>query len=235
MKIASYQKFTLVDYPGKIATTVFTIGCNFRCPFCHNPELVNGPQLAIADKKTEKEFFEFLKKRAGKLEAVCITGGEPSLQLDIIEFMKKIKDVNYLVKLDTNGTNPDVIEKALTEKVVDFIAMDIKSSLQNYHKAVNTKVDLDKIKLSVDLIKNSGIDYEFRTTVVPGIHTYKDFDEIAKWLKGAEHYSLQEYRDQKILDENLRQKTANKTLDLDKIKKTISKNFKKMEIRKYNE
>lgn len=235
MKIASYQKFTLVDYPGKIATTIFTIGCNFRCPFCHNPELVISPQIAIADNKIEKEFFEFLKKRVGKLEAVCITGGEPSLQPDIVEFMKKIKDLNYLVKLDTNGTRPVVIEKALKMKVVDFIAMDIKNSLQHYHKTVNTQVNLNKIKLSVDLIKNSGINYEFRTTVVPGIHTYKDFDEIAKWLRGANHYSLQEYRDKKILDENLRQKTADKVLDLNKIKKTISKNFKKMEIRRYSE
>ena len=226
MNIASFQKFTMVDYPGKIATTVFTMGCNFRCPFCHNPELVIGPQLSVHNNDIEKIFFNFLEKRKGKLEAVCITGGEPTLQSDLIEFMQKIKEAGYLVKLDTNGTRPDIIKKAIDENVVDYIAMDIKNSLKKYNETVGgVGVDLDRIKMSVNLIKNSGIDYEFRTTVVPGIHIEKDFNEIAKWLNGSKKYSLQVYRDFKILDPKLKKKTIGKTLNLKKIKNKISKNF----------
>ncbi len=231
MNIASFQKFTLVDYPGKIATTVFTVGCNFRCPFCHNPELVVGAQIISGGSKIEKEFFDFLKKRVGKLEAVCITGGEPTLQPDIIEFMKKIKEIGYLVKLDTNGTRPDVIRKSLKEKSVDYVAMDIKNSPKNYNKTVNANVDMDRIRLSVDLIRNSEIEYEFRTTVVPGIHTYKDFEEIAKWLSGVKKYSLQVYRDFKILNPKLKERTIGKTLNLNKIKKIISKKINEVAIK----
>ncbi len=235
MNIASYQKFTLVDYPGKIATTVFTVGCNFRCPFCHNPELVVGSQMVVAESKMEKEFFDFLRERKGKLEAVCITGGEPTLQSDILEFMGKIKELGYLVKLDSNGTRPDILKKAMDEKIVDYVAMDIKNNLDGYEKTVATKVDLGRIKLSVELLKNGRVDYEFRTTVVPGLHSEKDFLKIAKWLKGAKKYCLQEYRDQKILDPKLKDKTKGKNIDLDKIKKQIASDFQKVEIRKYSE
>jgi len=235
MNIASYQKFTLVDYPGKIATTVFTVGCNFRCPFCHNPELVIGNQLPVANSQIKEEFFEFLKERKGKLEAVCITGGEPTIQPDIVEFIKKIKSLDFLVKLDSNGTRPDILKKVIDENIVDFIAMDIKNDLKNYKKTVGAKVDLERIKLSVELLKNGGVDYEFRTTVVPGIHQERNFLEIAKWLDGAKKYCLQEYREQKILDPNLKEKTKNKKLDLDKIKKNIVARFQKVEVRKYSD
>lgn len=236
MNIASFQKFTMVDYPGKIATTVFTVGCNFRCPFCHNPELVIGSQLSLyANNKIEKEFFDFLKQRRGKLEAVCITGGEPTLQPDLLEFMRKIKELGYLVKLDSNGTRPDIIKKALDRGVVDYIAMDIKNTPGKYNETVGeVGVDLERIKLSVELLKRGLVDYEFRTTVVPGIHTEKDFLEIAEWLAGAEKYFLQEYRDRKILNPGLRKKTAGKILDLDKIKTKIADKISSVEIRKYH-
>jgi len=231
MILGGYQKLTLIDYPGKIATTVFTVGCSFRCPFCHNPELVN---LRLAhDEKSEKEFFQFLAKRKGKLEGVCITGGEPTIQPDIIEFIKKIKRRGFLVKLDSNGTRPDVLKKVIDEKLVDFIAMDIKSQLKKYDKMTGTKVDKARIKLSVELIMNSKIPYEFRTTVVPGLHTEKDFEGIAEWIKGARAYYLQEYREeQKILDNNLKKKTKGKKIDLEKIQKKIENNFGKMGIRR---
>jgi len=230
MILGGYQKLTLIDYPGKIATTVFTVGCSFRCPFCHNPELVN---LRLAhDEKSEKEFFDFLKKRKGKIEGICITGGEPTIQPDLVDFIKKIKKLGFKIKLDTNGSRPDVLKKLLDAKLLDFVAMDIKNSLKRYNKTIGNKVDTDRIKLSVDLIRNSRLPYEFRTTVVPGIHSEKDFDEIAKWIKGAKSYYLQEYREIKILDPKLKKKTKGQKIDLEKIKKKIEKNFDKMGIRR---
>lgn len=231
MVLAGFQKLTLLDYPGKIATTVFTLGCSFRCPFCHNPELVD---LRLAhNEESEKEFFAFLAKRKGKLEGVCITGGEPTIQSDIIKFIKKIKKAGFLVKLDSNGTRPDVLKKIIDAKLVDYIAMDIKSQLANYDKVTGSLVDKDRIKLSVDLIMRSHIPYEFRTTVVPGLHSEKDFVEIAKWIKGAKNYFLQEYREeQKILDPNLKKITKGQKIDLEKIQKKIAKNFGKMGVRR---
>jgi pyruvate formate lyase activating enzyme len=234
MNIGGYQKLTLIDFPGTIATTIFTVGCNFRCPFCHNPELVLGAgKLASGmENKTEQEFFAFLKKRQGKIEGVCITGGEPTLQPDLIEFVKKVRALGYLVKLDTNGARPDILKKMLDLKLLDFVAMDIKNQLKNYSKTVGVKVDIERIKLSIDLIRNSRVPYEFRTTVVPGIHTEKDFLEIAKWLSGAKAYYLQEYREAVILDKNLKKKTKGKKIDLEKIQTQIEKNFGKMGIRR---
>jgi len=231
MILGGYQKLTLIDYPGKIATTVFTVGCSFRCPFCHNPELVDSRQFMVQG-KLEKEFFDFLKKRKGKLEGVCITGGEPTIQRDIIDFIKKIKKLGFLVKLDSNGTRPDILRKVIAEKLVDFIAMDIKNQPKNYDKTVGVKGDIKRIKLSADLIMRSKIPYEFRTTVVPGLHSEKDFEEIAKWIKGARAYYLQEYREIKILDPGLKKKTKGKTIDLEKIKEKIENNFGKMGIRR---
>lgn len=247
MILGGFQKLTLLDYPGKIAATVFTVGCSFRCPFCHNPELVN---LRLAhNEESEKVFFEFLKKRKGKLEGVCITGGEPTIQPDIVEFIQKVKKLGFSVKLDSNGTRPDVLKKLIDQKLVDYIAMDIKNSPEKYLSTAGIvetqfiasstatssaeRFMLDRIRLSVNLIRNSRIPYEFRTTVVPGLHTEKDFLEIAKWINGAQAYYLQEYREeQKILDPNLKKITRGKKIDLEKIKKSIDHNFGKMEIRR---
>ncbi len=231
MKIGAYQKLTLIDYPGKLAATVFTVGCNFRCPFCHNPELVSSIEYQVSS-MAEEDFFNFLEKRKGKLEGVCVTGGEPTIQPDIINFIERIKKLGYSVKLDTNGARPDVLKKIIDKKIVDFISMDIKSSRENYDRLAGVKVDMDRIDLSVNLIRNSRIDYEFRTTVVPGMHTEEDFKKIADWLKGAKKYCLQEYRDIKILNPKLKKITQGKFLDLDKIKKKIEKSFKEVEVRK---
>ena len=237
MILGGFQKLTLLDYPGKIATTVFTVGCSFRCPCCHNPELVD---LRLAhNEESEKDFFDFLAKRKGKLEGVCITGGEPTIQPDIIEFIKKIKKMGFLVKLDSNGTRPDVLKKIFDQKLVDYVAMDIKNQPKKYLATagvVETQLNasmVDRIRISVNLIMNSMVPYEFRTTVVPGLHKEEDFDEIAKWINGAQNYYLQEYREeQKILDPNLKKKTKGQKIDLEKIEKKIKKNFGKMGIRR---
>ena len=227
MLLGGLQKLTLIDYPGKVAATVFTIGCNFRCPFCHNPELVFPDLGGATGSVSEKNFFEFLENRKGKIEGVCITGGEPTIQKDILDFMAKIKDKGFLVKLDSNGTRPDILREAFQRDVVDFVAMDIKNCLEKYNQTNGVETDLERIQLSVDLIRNSGKGYEFRTTVVPGLHTEEDFDKIGMWLRGASSYALQKFRDEgKILDENIREKISlTSELDLEKIKKRIEKYF----------
>lgn len=231
MILGGLQKLTLIDYPGHLAATVFTVGCNFRCPFCHNPELVLGAKYS-ASNIFEKEFFDLLKNRQGKLEGVCITGGEPTIQLDIVDFVCKIKELGYKVKLDTNGTRPDVLRQLFTEKLLDFVAMDIKSYLGDYDKTTNSQTDIERIELSVDLIRNSGVDYEFRTTAVPGLHEIEDFVKIGEWLEGSKKYVLQAFEDKgKILDPALKKKTKGKAFDLEKIAKNIEKYFGKVEVR----
>lgn len=243
MRLGGYQKLTLIDYPGKIATTVFTVGCSFRCGFCHNPELVlpeKFPCLPAGrphSNQMEKEFFEHLEKRKGKLEGVCITGGEPTIQADIVEFIRKIKSMGYAVKLDSNGTMPEVLEKVFQEKLVDYVAMDIKSCPAKYLETagIGGREDLlENIRKSIKLIMESGVPYEFRTTVVPGIHSEQDFEEIAQWIKGAKLYYLQEYREDTVLDENIKNKTLDKSLDLEKIGDKIKPFFQDFGIRKNN-
>ena len=231
MILGGLQKLTLIDYPGYIAATVFTVGCNFRCPFCHNPELVISNQFPISN-VMERDFFDFLKQRKGKIEGVCITGGEPTIRPDIIEFIRKIKNLGFKVKLDTNGARPDVLRRLYKEKLLDFVAMDIKNSLEKYKETVKTEVDLERIKLSVGLICHSGIDYEFRTTVVPGLHQENDFEKIGKWLRGAKKYVLQTFEDKgKLLDPELKKRVKGKKIDLEEIAKSIRKYFGKVEIR----
>jgi pyruvate formate lyase activating enzyme len=237
MQLGGYQKLTLIDYPGKIATTVFTVGCSFRCPFCHNPELVFSKSSALGYPRAElledleEEFFDFLKKRKGKLEGVCITGGEPTIQLDIVEFIEKIRKLGFLVKLDSNGSRPDVLKKILDAKLVDYVAMDIKNTPAKYIRTAGSKVDIERIKLSVELLRNSRVRYEFRTTVVPGLHSEADFETIGKWLKDSPVYYLQRYREERILDPTLKKITQKKEVDLEKIKKIAEKYFKKVVIR----
>jgi pyruvate formate lyase activating enzyme len=235
MLLGGLQKLTLIDYPGKVAATVFTVGCNFRCPFCHNPELVFPDFGGNTGSVSEQDFFDFLEKRRGKLDGVCITGGEPTIQKDILNFIKKIKEAGFLVKLDTNGSRPDVLQKAFKENMIDFVAMDIKNCLEKYSQTNGVETDLERIKLSVDLIKNSRKPYEFRTTVVPDLHTEKDFDKIGRWLRGSESYALQEFRNEgKVLDEKFGEKIKNKPgLNLEKIKRNLEnkKYFKQIIIK----
>ena len=177
MLIGGVEKTSLVDYPEKLTAVVFTIGCNFRCGYCHNPELIKLKEDSkILD---ETDLFVYLEKRKGLLDAVTITGGEPTLQPDLYNFIKKIKNIGYLIKLDTNGTNPEVLEKLLRENLLDYIAMDIKNSIDNYNKVVRNFTDKEKILKSIDLIMKSGLNYEFRTTTLP-LSIWKILKKLAK-------------------------------------------------------
>lgn len=221
MYLAGYQPLTLLDYPGKLAATVFTLGCVLRCPFCHNPELIEPSKEYLKQAGGDKtaEFFAFLIRRKGKLDGVCITGGEPTLHADILDFIRKIKNMGFLVKLDTNGAFPDIVRKIAETKLVDFWAMDIKHAPDKYPLASgNTDIKIENFQESASLIMGSGADYEFRTTVVPGIHEEEDFDTIGAWVKGARSFALQEFRDIKILDPSLVEKVRGKSLDLEKIR-----------------
>jgi len=199
MIFGGIQKLTLIDYPGKVAATVFTVGCNFLCPYCHNPELVDPPKIKEQQKISEREILDFLATRQGLLEAVCITGGEPTLSADLPEFIKKIKDMGFLVKLDSNGSNPAMLAKLLAEGLVDFIAMDIKAPLEKYKKIAGKRVSLENIQRSVELVQKAP-DYEFRTTVLPALHSQKDILSIGRWLQGAKKYYLQQFQPTKTLD-----------------------------------
>lgn len=189
MQIHGLNKTTLLDYPGRLACTVFTGACNFRCPFCQNSDLVINPMSQ--PKFDEEEIFRHLTKRKGIITGVCITGGEPTLQADLPDFIRRIKDMNVSVKLDTNGYRPDVVKELAKEKLIDYIAMDIKSSPLRYSEAAGCEVDFNIIQESISLIMNLGIDYEFRTTVVRELHDEKVFADIANLLEGAEQYYLQ--------------------------------------------
>ena len=196
MQIHGLNKTTLLDYPGHVACTVFTGGCNFCCPFCHNADLVLNP--ASQPPIPEEDFFSFLKKRSGILEGVCITGGEPLLQKDLADFIRRLRSFGLKIKLDTNGYLPDKLEALLQEGLLDYVAMDIKSSRAGYPAAAGLTpdtFDYGHIAKSISLLMHSGISYEFRTTVVAGLHTAEDFDDIAEMISGCTHYYLQSYEE----------------------------------------
>ena len=191
MKINGLLKLTLLDFPGHTACTVFFGGCNFRCPFCHNATLVRGEGENI----TEEEFFKFLSKRQGLLDGVCITGGEPLLQRDIADFMRKIKEMGFEVKLDTNGSFPEKLKELCSAGLVDYVAMDIKSSLEGYSRAAGASVNTEKIRESVDFLVGGTVDYEFRTTVAKGAVLPSDMEGIGELISGAKRYFLQGFVD----------------------------------------
>ena len=194
MRICGLNKTTLLDYPGKVAATVFLGGCNFRCPFCQNGSLVLAPQEE-PEIQLEK-LWAFLEKRRGILDGVCVTGGEPTLSLQLPELLEKIKELGYLVKLDTNGSNPEVVDELLKKRLVDYIAMDVKTSKEEYKKVAGTEsVNIEKICQSVEMIMDRAPDYEFRTTVVKELHGKEDFESMGEWLSGAKVCYLQAYRD----------------------------------------
>ncbi len=199
MKIAGIQKLTLVDFPGHVAATLFTQGCSFRCGFCHNPELVLPEKFEGL--LLEGEVFEFLEARYGKLTGICLTGGEPLLQPDAGKFISHMKALGFDVKLDTNGSFPDRLEKIIKDGDVDYIAMDIKSPISKYSRTAGAKIETGKIKKSIKLIMESGIDYEFRTTVCHPYHEAADFEEIGKLIQGAKRYYIQNYQDSKRINE----------------------------------
>ncbi len=219
MIIGGLQKFSLIDYPHKISAIIFTIGCNFRCPFCHNPELVN-PEL-YPEKIPKNNVFEFLESRREKLDAVVISGGEPTLHKDLYQFISKLKSMGFLIKLDTNGTYPNILNRLIKDNLLNYIAMDIKGSLDRYEEIVTTKVNLENIKDSINIIlsldkssktkdilnkktyyksPDTKINYEFRTTVLPKFHNEDEIHKIGKLVNGAKLFILQKFYPSKTLD-----------------------------------
>lgn len=194
MLIYGLQKLSLLDYPGKLAATIFTGGCNLRCPFCHNASLVT--HLTGDGRISEEELFSFLEKRKGMLDGVCITGGEPLLQDDLADFIIKIRELGYLIKLDTNGTFPEKLESLIRRNLVDYVAMDIKNSYNKYPQTVGvTGFDATPVFDSARLLMKSAVDYEFRTTLVKAFHTATEIEEIGRTVEGAERYYLQNFED----------------------------------------
>lgn len=202
MQIHGLNKTTLLDYPGRVASTIFTGACNFRCPFCQNSDLVLDSSCQPT--LPEEEIFSHLAKRKGIITGVCITGGEPTLQKDLSDYIKRIKDMGLCVKLDTNGYQPKVLECLLRDELLDYVAMDIKSSLKRYPEAAGIELDTNVITTSVDIIMNSGIEYEFRTTVVKELHDEEVFNDIADMINGASKYFLQGFVDsERVLKKGL--------------------------------
>ena len=206
MKIGGFLKFSLIDYPGKMAAVIFTQGCNFRCPYCHNSELVK-PEC-FCDPIPEDEVLDFLKKRVGRIEGLVVTGGEPTLQKDLIGFLKKVKQIGYPVKLDTNGSNPDVLKEILRLNLVDYIAMDVKAPLEKYSQLTDLENCAERVKESIHIILGSPLAHEFRTTLAAPVVLAEDLPKIVSLIEGAKKYRLQRFilRDN-ILDKGLFEKS----------------------------
>jgi pyruvate formate lyase activating enzyme len=225
--IRGLQKTSLVDYPPNIACTVFLGGCNFRCGFCYNPDIVFGRPAQIA----EQEFFEFLEERKNILDAVCITGGEPTLQKYLPEFVMKIKKMGFKVKLDTNGTNPDMLQNLIDNKLVDYIAMDIKGPLEDYDRICGCKVDTEVVKKSIEQVKRL-FDYEFRLTVVPMFIDKDNITKVGEILKGSKRIFLQQFVSSTgLLDPDMQKIQPYSAAELEEMKELLKPYFYKVEVR----
>lgn len=233
MNVKGIQKLTLIDYPGKIACTLFLFGCNFRCGFCHNPELVLKND---SESISEEEILSFLEKRKDQLEGVCFTGGEPLLTLEK-KFLKKIKMMGYPIKLDTNGSFPEKLKEFIDEELIDYIAMDIKSGKEKYTTTIGTNIDLNKIEESIKLISSSNLEYEFRTTIVPGIHDKEEVKKMGEWVleilgKKAKNYSLQGFRNsEKFIEEKYNREKDISEKYLKKLKEELGNYFENIDIK----
>lgn len=232
MKIMGLQEVTLIDYPGKIACTLFLYGCNFQCGFCHNPELVLKPE---GKEYSEEEILKFLEERKSQLDGVCITGGEPLLSLDL-EFLKKIKTLGYSIKIDTNGSFPEKLKELIDKQVVDFVAMDIKSGKEKYEEIANSSVNLDKIEKSIRLVSLLN-NYEFRTTIVKGIHDLDEVKKIAVWLneicgREPKKFCLQGFKNQgKLIDKSFIRTKDTSEKFLNELKEEVKNYFEEVEVR----
>lgn len=230
MLIAGFQKSTLLDYPGKVAALIFTYGCNLRCEYCHNPELVITP-CKRASIISEEYILKFLKTRKSLLDAVVITGGEPTIQSDLIPFIQKIKDLGYLVKLDTNGTDSKIVKKILDLDIVDYWAMDVKYEKELYKQNLTENIKYKEIEKSIKLLMERGKDYEFRTTYVKGIHTLESAKGIGDLIKGCKRYYIQNFRPGKTINPSLNHTNSFTEKELEKISKVMKKYVKDVSIR----
>lgn len=220
MQIKGLQKTTLLDYPSKVASTIFTGGCNFRCPFCHNASLVT--KIDPDEILSEEYVLSFLAKRKGILDGVCITGGEPLLQNDIIDFCKKIRNIGLLIKLDTNGSRPEKLKELIELGLIDYVAMDVKNSPALYAKTCGLSDFPEGVNESIQFIMNSGVPYEFRTTVVRELHTAESIAELCEWIKGAKKYYLQSFKESSnLIEEGYSAYSENEMRELLQIAKAI--------------
>lgn len=228
--IKGWQKTSLIDYSPYTTSVLFLGGCNFRCNYCHNPDLVlNFNKIPDID---VNEVFEYLKSKKKWIDGVCITGGEPTMHKDLPLFISKFKEIGMKVKLDTNGSNPSMIKELIDKKLIDYIAMDIKTALEDYEKVAVVHIDKEKIKESVSLIKNSSVDYSFRTTVIPGLIGKREIFLISKWLEGAKRFCIQQFRTSKPLVNKELQKLKPYTKEeLDEMALTAKPFFEKVEVR----
>jgi len=230
MRIGGFQRFSLIDYPGKISAVVFTQGCNFRCPYCHNPELVNFNEKATLI--TTSYILDFLMERKDFLDGVVITGGEPTLQANLPHFMKELKSMNLSVKLDTNGSRPHIIKDLVSHKLVDYIAMDIKGPLRKYARIVRRSLNLEDIKNSIEIIMNSGLHYEFRTTLLPCLHSEHEIHDIGRLIEGAEHFCIQKFNPKnKTLDPAFQSERSFTYEELENFKEIMAAYVKKAIVR----
>ena len=228
MKIGGFQEISLLDYPGRIAAIVWTMGCNFRCPFCYNRDLV----LDKTDQIPVDVIFSYLDERKGKIDAVSISGGEPFLQSDLEGFVSTIKEKGFLVKIDTNGSFPKQLEQMLDNSLIDYISMDVKAPKISYEKVTNTSIDIEKINASIQNIREKAPDYEFKTTVIPYFHTKEDIIEIAHWLKGSKKYYIQQFKHTSpLLSKSFNTEKSYTKEDLEMICQQIKPFFDKCEVR----
>ncbi len=228
--IGGVKKTSLLDYPDKVSAIVFTQGCNFNCGYCHNPSLLEFKSKN--DIISTDVFFDFLSQRKGKLDGVVVTGGEPTLQKDLKPFIQKIKEMDFLVKLDTNGTNPDIVKDLLNDNLVDYIAMDIKAPIEKYPEVINAKINPELIKRSINIIINANIDYEFRTTVLPSLISVEDLERIGIIIQGAKKYFLQKFVVQsEINNSDLINEKNYSDEDYEKIKQMLSSYIKEVYVR----
>lgn len=229
MQIAGLQKSSLVDYPSKIAAVVFTLGCNFRCPYCHNPNILT----AVSTNKLfdEAAVFDFLKTRKGKIDAVVVSGGEPTLQKDLGDFFKKLKELGFLTKLDTNGSSPKILEYLIKEELLNYVAMDIKAPIEKYKEIARVNIDTNNILKSIGILKNSKIGYEFRTTTVKSQLSFEDFENIGKMLCCTENYYLQKFKPDITLNPDFAKEKTYTDEEFLKIKTMLLKYIKNVYIR----
>ncbi len=227
--IKGIQKISLIDYAPYTSTVLFFAGCNFRCGYCHNASMVVGYN-ELPDIK-EDEVLDFLIPRKKWVDAVVITGGEPTLHHNLPEFIAKLKKEGFLVKLDTNASNPKMVDLLISKKLVDFVSMDIKSSLEKYDEAAGVKVNKEKIKETASILMKGTVDYEFRMTTVPGLVEKEDFSKIGLWLKGAEKFAIQQFKNEAVLEERFKKIKPFTALDLNEFKEILKPYFKNVEVR----
>lgn len=229
LPIKGVQKLSLIDYPGRLCATVFVGGCNFRCPYCYNVSLVLEPEKLRTI--PEEEIIDFLSERRGFLDGICVGGGEPTIHGELPAFLSKVKGLNFLVKVDTNGSRPKMLKRLINEGLVDYIAMDVKAPLRKYGETVRAEVNIENIKGTIELIKASGIDYEFRITAVPRLTDGEDLMEIAQTLKSSKRFAIQQFRPERTLDESFEGITPYPLERLDEFRQRITPFFKECKVR----